>query len=172
MIEAFLKKLFYSSFFGCGKLESSCLVKMTSKVKRIIWNFADKWHCLVSQTRPLFVYFHSFNCKYSTKFWLPINDKSVDGVLGTWTRGGRMEGADESTELCRHPLKNIFGLSAWPLISIPYGLFNWVWPLYICATHCGLRRGHHGKENLSFNNNSLYRLAVLLLPVNEDFTYW
>ena len=25
------------------------------------------------------------------------------GVLGTWTRGGRMEGADESTELWRHP---------------------------------------------------------------------
>ena len=32
-----------------------------------------------------------------------INDKSVDGVLGTQTRGGRMVGADESTELWRHP---------------------------------------------------------------------
>ena len=29
--------------------------------------------------------------------------KSVDGVLGTQTRGGRMVGADESTELWRHP---------------------------------------------------------------------
>ena len=27
-----------------------------------------------------------------------------DGVLGTRTRGSRMEGADESTELWRHPL--------------------------------------------------------------------
>ena len=26
----------------------------------------------------------------------------VDGMLGTRTRGGRMEGADESTELMRH----------------------------------------------------------------------
>ena len=30
-------------------------------------------------------------------------DKIVDGVLGTQTRGSRMEGADKSTELWRHP---------------------------------------------------------------------
>ena len=30
-------------------------------------------------------------------------DKSIDGMLGTRTRGGRMEGIDESTELWRHP---------------------------------------------------------------------
>ena len=38
--------------------------------------------------------------KYSTN---TINEKSIDGVLGTWTQGGRMVGADESTELWRHP---------------------------------------------------------------------
>ena len=38
--------------------------------------------------------------KYSTN---TVNEKSVDGVLGTQTRGGRMVGADESTELWRHP---------------------------------------------------------------------
>ena len=32
-----------------------------------------------------------------------INDKSVDGVLGSRVQGGRMEGADESTELWWHP---------------------------------------------------------------------
>ena len=37
----------------------------------------------MGQTRPLFVYFAIF----------------VDGVLGSRTRGGRIEGADESTEL-------------------------------------------------------------------------
>ena len=31
-------------------------------------------------------------------------DKSIDGVLGTWTWGGRMEGADESTEPWRKGL--------------------------------------------------------------------
>ena len=31
-------------------------------------------------------------------------DKSVDDVLGIWTRGSRMEGADESTELLRQKL--------------------------------------------------------------------
>ena len=29
--------------------------------------------------------------------------KSIDGVLGIRTRGGRMEGANECTELWRHP---------------------------------------------------------------------
>ena len=29
--------------------------------------------------------------------------KSIDGVLGTQTRGGRMVGTDKSTELWRHP---------------------------------------------------------------------
>ena len=43
------------------------------------------------------------NINYSTN--LTINDKSIDGVLGTRTRGGRMEGADESTELwAEHPI--------------------------------------------------------------------
>ena len=32
-------------------------------------------------------------------------DKSVDGVLGTQTRGGRMDGVDKSTELWCHPQK-------------------------------------------------------------------
>ena len=37
---------------------------------------------------------------------MAINDKSIDGVLGTQTWGGRrMVGTDESTELWRHPKK-------------------------------------------------------------------
>ena len=39
--------------------------------------------------------------KYSTNF--TIIYKSIDGVLGTRTRGGRMVGTDEFTELWRHP---------------------------------------------------------------------
>ena len=35
-----------------------------------------------------------------------IKWKSVDGVLGTQTRDGKMEGADVSTELWRHPTKS------------------------------------------------------------------
>ena len=51
----------------------------------------------MGQTRPLFVYFSFFSHdKYSTN---TINEKSRDGVLGTRTWGGRMVGADESTEL-------------------------------------------------------------------------
>ena len=52
----------------------------------------------MGQTRPLFGLFSFFSQrkdKYSTNF--TINDKSIDGVLGNQTRGGMMEGADEST---------------------------------------------------------------------------
>ena len=51
--------------------------------------------------RPLFVYFRSFSHdKYSTN---TINDRSIDGVLGTRTRGSMVVGADKSTELWRYP---------------------------------------------------------------------
>ena len=39
--------------------------------------------------------------KYNSN--LTITVKSIDGVLGIQTWGGRMEGTDESTELWRHP---------------------------------------------------------------------
>ena len=49
----------------------------------------------------IFVLFSHCKEKYSTN--LTVNDKSVDGGLGSRTWGGRMESADESTELWRHP---------------------------------------------------------------------
>ena len=42
-------------------------------------------------------YFRSF---HDARINVTIIDKSVDGVLGTRTRGGRIEGGDKSTELC------------------------------------------------------------------------
>ena len=42
--------------------------------------------------------------KYRTN---TVNDKSVDGVLGTRIWGGRMVGTDKSTEPWRHPNGNI-----------------------------------------------------------------
>ena len=65
----------------------------------------------MGQTRPLFglfSFFYTTQDKYSTNF--TVNDKSIDGVLGSQTRGGIMEGADESTELWRHPRTNTFYL--------------------------------------------------------------
>ena len=62
--------------------------------------FFKKW----AKPGLFLVYFRSFSQhkdKYSTNF--TINDKSIDGVLGSRTRGGMMEVADESTELWRHP---------------------------------------------------------------------
>ena len=50
----------------------------------------------MGQSRPLFVYFHSFLSTISIQI-----EKSIDGVLGIQTRGRRMVGADETTELWR-----------------------------------------------------------------------
>ena len=49
----------------------------------------------LGQSRPLFVYICSFLITISI---IEI-EKSIDGVLGIWTRGHRMVGADETTEL-------------------------------------------------------------------------
>ena len=51
----------------------------------------------------IFVYFRSFDRKKCSTV-LTLNNKSVDGVLGTQTRGGNMVGADESIELWWHPM--------------------------------------------------------------------
>ena len=50
----------------------------------------------------LFV-FHSFHYAKTISQIFVINVKSIDGVLGTRTLGGSMEGIDESTELWGHP---------------------------------------------------------------------
>ena len=55
--------------------------------------------------------FLSFSCLFSSfpNDTIQIRiEKSLDGVLGTRTRGGMMEGADESTELLRHPIAILF----------------------------------------------------------------
>ena len=54
----------------------------------------------MGQSRPLCVYFCSFLVTISIQIEI-----SVDGVLGIRTRGRRMVGADETTELWRPPKK-------------------------------------------------------------------
>ena len=55
--------------------------------------------------RPLFVYFRSFLVTISI-------EKSIDGVLGIRTRGRRMVGADETTELWRPPKNKYFTIES------------------------------------------------------------
>ena len=57
----------------------------------------------MGQSRPLFVYF----CPFHITIQLQI-EESIDGVLGIQTRGRRMVGADETTELWRPPNSNLF----------------------------------------------------------------
>ena len=49
----------------------------------------------------------SFSLRTNIAQILTINEKSIDGVLGTQTRGGRLVGTDKSTDLWRTP-KNAF----------------------------------------------------------------
>ena len=51
----------------------------------------------MGQSRPLFVYFRHF------LITITIIEKSIEGVLGIRTRGRRMVGTDETTELWRPP---------------------------------------------------------------------
>ena len=62
--------------------------------------------------------------KWSKDFFLKMGvfstwhykfDKSIDGVLGTRTWGDNMEGADESTELWRHPWNKDFDRNMSPV---------------------------------------------------------
>ena len=71
----------------------------------------------MGQYRPLFVYFLSFHIPIQLKniqFEQYKLKKSINGVCGTRSWGGRMEGADESTELWWHPKREEL-LNAWLL---------------------------------------------------------
>ena len=57
----------------------------------------------MGQSRPLFVYFRSFLVTISIQI-----EKSIDDVLGIRTRGRRMVGVDETTELWRPPNAGYF----------------------------------------------------------------
>ena len=60
---------------------------------------SEKFNIFIKGLFCLFSSFSQHNGKYSTNLTI----KSVDGVLDTQTRDGRMVGADESTELWRLP---------------------------------------------------------------------
>ena len=67
----------------------------------MFFSFFDILLCFLKmgQSRPLYVYFRHFLITISI---IQI-EKSVDGVLGIQTRGCRMLGTDETTELWRPP---------------------------------------------------------------------
>ena len=62
----------------------------------------------MGQSRPLFVYFCSFLITISIQI-----EKSIDGVLGIWTRGRAMVGTDKTMELWRPtPVLGFFASSS------------------------------------------------------------
>ena len=71
---------------------------MLLTIARIVFNVPN------SASFCLFSLFSYDKCSTN----LTLNDKSVDGVLGTQTQGGRMVGEDESTELWGTPIHESF----------------------------------------------------------------
>ena len=73
----------------------------TESFETMTFALLDVFFKKMGQTRPLFVYFNSFHIANIAPHI--INDKSIDDLLWTQTRGGKMVGGAESTELWRHP---------------------------------------------------------------------
>ena len=74
-------------------------IAITCSLYKFIFHLFKQQYCFLKngQYRPLFVYFRHFHDTIS----ITQIEKSVDGVLGIRTRGRRMVGTDETTELWR-----------------------------------------------------------------------
>ena len=98
---------FWSKTSAPSFSKQHCYAFLNEKIHDEKWWYCSHLSSLsffkkMGQSRPLFVYFRSFHIPIqmtNIQFEQYKLKKSIDGVLGTRTRGGRMEGADESTEL-------------------------------------------------------------------------
>ena len=71
-----------------------------SSIKQVLSMCFNYFFKKMGQTRPLFVYFRSF---HMTNIAQILQMKKRRWHAWARTQGGRMVGADESTELWRHP---------------------------------------------------------------------
>ena len=107
---SFFHSSFLKSIFGCNWESQSILLSYSFLPLKLFFLSFFK----MGQSRPLSVYFRSFLLTISIQI-----EKSIDGVLGIRTRGRRMVGTDETTELWR-PLWVVFSLYFWT--SVRYAL--------------------------------------------------
>ena len=93
-----------SPWIHCGGMEWP--FRKEQDVGALIKNMFLDIHQYFLKNGPIpasFSFIFVFSTLHNYKFY-----KSLDGVLGTRTQGGRMEEADESTVLWRHPNFEIF----------------------------------------------------------------
>ena len=84
--------------------KESSLCMIASPASRFRTATAPSWRMRWRPGLFLFIFaLFTFQFKWQIFNLNNINLKSVDAVLGTQTCGGRMDGADEPTELWRHP---------------------------------------------------------------------
>ena len=123
------------------------------------WGFFIGWMFLkMGQSQPLFVYFRLFP-NDTIQLWIY---KSLDGVLGIWTRGCSMEGADESTELLSDVFSSIkrifmrYYISLWPLVPHTfYHTQRWSF-IQVCTTH----RCAHLLKRMRFYSHTNQRTLI------------
>ena len=89
----------------CTILDNIKSINLRLNSPTLIESFENSF--LKNGPNPLFSFYS--HDKYRTN---TINEKNIDGVLGTQTLGGGMVGTDESTELWRHPWKLIFTVAS------------------------------------------------------------
>ena len=83
---------------------NECRMNDTYKIPNRWIDVRTAWWLHPAKPGLFFVYFCYFHITNTAQSWLWLHDKSIDSVLGTRTRRGRMVVADESTELWRHPI--------------------------------------------------------------------
>ena len=122
----------------------------------------------MGQSRPLFVYFHTFHITISI---IQI-EKSVDGVLGTRTQDCRMVGADETTELWRPPnvtyLRACMRLTTVTIVSI-FSLKQVKCVIQV-SLNCGFSNCHLHWRYISIHCRyiiSYIKLSISVLKINE-----
>ena len=102
---------------------------MVILINRSLIEIYDSRVVKIGNKLPLFSFFNgpipAFSFVFSTCHSLILNfliDNSIDGVLGIRTRGGRIEGADKSTEL--RPLFLYFRLSTQLTVNVQYNILQ------------------------------------------------
>ena len=110
----------------------------------------------MGQIRHLSCLFSLFTqCKEKYSINLTMIDKSVNGVLGTWTWGGRIEGPDESADLCSY-----------------YTLVSPLWPLLFPLSHSLLPISSSVTFTLFLYVFSRFLLALSLYLLSSPLPYF
>ena len=120
ILDSSLEQELCSDSFAIIIINVGTPISLNYFVKCIIFRWFAKCAIILlnmGQSRPLFIYIRPFLIPIAITISIQI-DKSIDGVLSIWTRGRRMVGTGETTELWRPTKCNYFTYVEWTLSRI------------------------------------------------------